>query len=313
MPKPIKINFGGYQGPNSVHTYGAEVFCAALRRIAGDAVEVSFHADITDTGRNASDLLGLTEDGTFDGCYFSSSYLAPRVPALTLFDLHFAVPDKAKAFALLDGEAGDILAGDVTAHTGFTTLGYWDNGLRHMTAPDRALLAPADCDGLSLRILPNDNHNQIFQSMGFRPQVIDVKEVTAAVNSGAVDAQENPLTNTYNMGLSKSQRVVTLSGHLMGISLVLFNRAIFASWPDDIQAAIMQAVAEATTAQRARAQSDEAASKAAMQKDGVTFVALTPAQRLAFKAAVKPTVSRIASDISPALLNLFNVELEATP
>ncbi|MBB5720808.1 C4-dicarboxylate-binding protein DctP [Loktanella ponticola] len=311
MADPIKISLGGYQGPNSVHTYGVEAFCAAMRRLAGDAVEISFHPDITDTGRNAADLLGLTEGGTFDGCYFSSSYLAPRVSALTLFDLHFAVPDKAKAFALLDGEAGKMLADEVTAHTGFITLGYWDNGLRHMTTADRPLYTPADCDGLSLRILPNDNHNQIFQSLGFHPRVIDVKEVTAAVNNGDVDAQENPLTNTYNMGLSKSQRVVTLSGHLMGISLVLFNREKFASWPDHIRAWITQAVDEATTAQRARAQADEAQSKAAMLNDGVQMVELTRAQRLAFKAAVQPAVSRIASDISPALLKLFNVETGA--
>ena len=37
-----RIRFGGYQGDNSVHTRGARVFCDALRRIAGDTVEVEF-------------------------------------------------------------------------------------------------------------------------------------------------------------------------------------------------------------------------------------------------------------------------------
>ncbi|SOH94917.1 C4-dicarboxylate-binding protein DctP [Monaibacterium marinum] len=307
---PIQISLGGYQGPNSVHTYGAQVFCDALHRLAGDAVQVSFLPDITTTGRPAAQLLPLTEQGEFDACYFSSSYIAHKVSALTLFDLLFAVPEKATTFELLDSAPGELLAREVAENSGYIALGYWDNGLRHMTAADRVLATPADCDGLKLRILPNENHHMLFEALGFQPQVIDVKDVEAAVNGGQVNAQENPLTNTYNMGLSKSQRFVTLSGHLMGISLVLFNRKTFESWPADIRQMVQQAVDEATTAQRARAAADEQRSIAAMQADGVQFFELTADQRAAFKSAVAPEVARLAADLNPELLTLFNVRLE---
>ena len=313
MVDVVKISFGGYQGPNSVHTYGAQVFCDAMRRLGGDTIEVSFLPDITTTGRHASDLLGLTEDGMFDGCYFSSSYLAPRVPALTIFDLLFAVPKKAATFALLDGAPGATLASEVVAHTGYTVLGVWDNGLRHMTAADRIFSTPADCDGLKLRILPNENHRALFQSLGFEPQVIDVKHVEAAVNGGEVDAQENPLTNTYNMGLSKSQRFITLSGHLMGISLVLFNRKTFEAWPEHIRDIVKQAAAEATIAQRARAEADETRCVASLREDGVEILELTEDQRAAFRNAVAPVVSRLAADLNPDLLKMFNVHLQPPP
>lgn len=313
MSDVIKISFGGYQGPNSVHTYGANVFCDAVRRLGGPAIEIDFLADITTTGRNAAELLDLTEDGTFDGCYFSSSYVAPRVPALTLFDLLFAVPEKVKTFALLDGEPGALLAREVEKHTGYVMIDVWDNGLRHMTAAKHAIRTPADCDGLKLRILPNEDHRTLFQSLGFKPQIIDVKNVEAAVNGGEVDAQENPLTNTYNMGLSKSQRYVTLSGHLMGISLVLFNRKTFEAWPQNIRDVIKQAAAEATVAQRAKAEADEKHSIQAMKDDGVEMVHLTDAQRAAFQTAVAPAVSKLAADLNPDLLKMFNVNLQPPP
>ena len=43
----------------------------------------------------------MTESGELDGCYFSSSYLAARVPELALFDQHFAVPTGARPTACL--------------------------------------------------------------------------------------------------------------------------------------------------------------------------------------------------------------------
>ncbi|MGJ8625195.1 MAG: TRAP transporter substrate-binding protein [Yoonia sp.] len=313
MSDVTKISFGGYQGPNSVHTYGAEVFCDALRRLAGDAIEVDFLGDITTTGRNAAELLSLTENGAFDGCYFSSSYIAHRVPALTLFDLLFAVPEKAETFALLDGASGALLADEVAANTGYIMLGVWDNGLRHMSAAKRILRTPADCDGLKLRILPNENHKAQFQSLGFEPQIIDVKHLKEAVNGGAVDAQENPLTNIYNMDLCQSQRFVTLSGHLMGISPVLFNRDTFNSWPDTIRAFVKQAVAEATIAQRARATADDDRSAAALRDDGVEMIELTSEQRDTFRRAVAPIVSRLTADLNPDLLKMFNVNVQPPP
>ena len=44
---------------------------------------------IVSLGRKAADLLTMVESGELDGCYFASSYLAGRVPALGVFDQPF--------------------------------------------------------------------------------------------------------------------------------------------------------------------------------------------------------------------------------
>jgi len=84
----IAIRFGGYQGDKSVHTRGARFFGEALTRILGNKVDMTFLQNIVEDGNKASDLLSMTESGAIDGCYFSSSYLAGRVPELAL--LHFS-------------------------------------------------------------------------------------------------------------------------------------------------------------------------------------------------------------------------------
>lgn len=306
----VKIKFGGYQGDNSVHTRGARVLCDALRRIAG---EVEFIQNIVEDGRKASDLLLMTESGELDGCYFSSSYLAERVPELALFDQHFAVPDRRRAYGVLDGALGRRLAQEVEAKTGYNVLGYWDNGLRHISSVGTAIRSPADCAGLKLRTLASEDHRRVFRALGFEPMAIDVRDLPDAVVTGKVDAQENPLTNIYNFRLHDTHRVVTLTGHLLGVALVLFNRKAVESWPSDVQQAVAQAVAEATIAQRRFAEEDDDICAKAMRDEGVTLIELSEEERASLANTARQEVETTRGRFSAELISLFENDLAKVP
>lgn len=304
-----RIRFGGYQGDNSVHTRGARVFCDALRRIAGDTVEVEFRQNIVETGKKASDLLSMTESGELDGCYFSSSYLAARVPELALFDQHFAVPTRRQAYGVLDGSLGRHLAAEVGAKTGYCVLGYWDNGLRHISYRGTPIREPGDCVGLKLRTLASEDHQRVFRALGFEPMAIDVRDLPEAVASGKVDAQENPLTNIYNFGLHKTHRTITLTGHLLGVALVLFNREAVEGWSHALRSAVEAAVTEATAAQRKFAEDDDDICARALKKDGVTLIDLTGPERAAFADATRGEVNKTRQRFGADLITMFEDDL----
>ncbi len=305
----IKIRFGGYQGDNSVHTRGARVFCDTLQRIAGDAVEVEFRQNIVDDGRKASDLLSMTEAGELDGCYFSSSYLAGRVPELALFDQHFAVPNRRQAYAVLDGSLGQRLTSEVAENTGFLVLGYWDNGLRQISSVGTAIRSPADCAGLKLRTLASDDHQRVFRALGFEPVTIDVRDLPDAVATGRVDAQENPLTNIYNFGLHDTHRTITLTGHLLGVALVLFNRAAVESWPEDVRRVVETAVAEATAAQRRFAEEDDDICAKALTEAGVSLIELSAEEHETLAGAARAEVDKTRQRFGADLVALFEADL----
>jgi len=305
----IAIRFGGYQGDKSVHTRGARFFGEALTRILGNKVDMTFLQNIVEDGNKASDLLSMTESGAIDGCYFSSSYLAGRVPELALFDQHFAVPDRRRAYGVLDGSLGRRLAEEVEAKTGYTVLGYWDNGLRQISSVSTALRTPADCTGLKLRTLASDDHQRVFRALGFEPAAIDVRDLPDAVASGRVDAQENPLTNIYNFDLHKTHRVITLTGHLLGVALVLFNKKTVENWPPEIRAAVETAVIEATAEQRRFAEEDDEICAKALAADGVTLIELTDDERAAFADAAKAEVDKTRARFDAELIALFEDDL----
>lgn len=303
-----EIRFGGYQGDASVHTRAGRVLAEALDEYSEGAARLVFAENITESGRKAADLLAMTEAGELDGCYFSTSYLTGRVPDLGVFDQHFAVPDRVRAYAILDGVIGERLKRRVGEDTGFALLGFWDNGVRHISAT-RPLRTPADCAGLSIRTLANADHQRVFAALGFEPRAIDVRDLPEAVRSGAVDAQENPLTNIVNFDLHKTQRHVTLSAHLLGVVGLFFNADAVARWDEKLRVAMHAAIAKATAAQRQFAQDEDTRCTAALEKDGATIITLSEPERAAFVDATRAAVAQMRTTFDPDLLKVFDTAI----
>ena len=127
--------------------------------------------------------------------------------------------------------------------------------------------------------------------LGFDPVAMDVKDLLAAAAAGTIDAQENPLTNTFNFGLHRHHRYITLSGHFFGAAVLLCNEAQFGQWPVEVQGAVGEAAAAATAAQRSFAANDDETMLAALREAGNEVVTLSSRERAGFAAAVAPLVA----------------------
>jgi C4-dicarboxylate-binding protein DctP len=286
---PIALRFGGYQPPTSVHNRAAEVLGQV---VAGQGIRFVLDGDITATGHLAADVLPMVESGALTLGYFSASYLAARVPEFALLDLPFLISDRQRAYAVLDGTFGQLLADKLQAATGFRLLGWWDNGFRHLSNAVRPLRTPADCQGLRLRILASALHRQVFTLLGFTPVVLDVKDLITAVHSGTIEAQENPLTNIFNFGFHRYHRYITLTSHFFGVAVLLCHAASYAAWPPEVQQAVSAAAAQATVAQRQFAAAEDEAVLGQLSAIDNDIVRLTEAERALFIAAVAPLVDK---------------------
>jgi C4-dicarboxylate-binding protein DctP len=285
--KPVRIRIAGYQGEPSVHTRAVRVMMRALETGAGGRVAVEFTPDIAVRGCKVADLLDLVAAGDIDLCYFSSSYLAARAPALGALDIPFQFSERGDVEAQLCGELGAAIKRDIAARTGYVALAFWDNGLRNLSNGRRPVRRPQDCAGLRIRTLPNAAYHATFRALGMEPLTIDVADMVRAIAAGEVDAQENPLTNIQLFGLQRHHRFVTMTGHFRGIALVLCNSAAWAAWPEHVRAALDHALAEATSTQWRMAEQEDRACRSALAEEGVQFVDLDDTARDAFRQAVR--------------------------
>ena len=279
------LRFAGYQPARSVHTRALHSLRDRVAASASGALTIEVLDSVVAAGRKAADLPGMVESGELDGCYFASSYLAARVPELGQFDLPFQAGSREAVFAALDCGTGADLARRVASVTGFRVLSWWDNGIRHISNAVRPIRTPADCVGLRLRTLDNAQHQAVFRRLGFLPEFIDVADLPAAVAEGRVDAQENPLTNMVNFGLHTHHRFVSLTGHLLGIALVLVNRARYEGLPGELRGMLDAAERETEAAQRVLAVDEDAECLTLLAKEGVAITVSGAIDLPAFRAA----------------------------
>ena len=184
-------------------------------------------------------------------------------------------------------------------------LGFWDNGIRHVSNAIRPIRHPRDCAGLSIRTLDNRFHQAIFAALGFAPRFIDVKDLAAAVRSRSIDAQENPLTNIINFGLHETHRHVSLLGQFFGVALLLVNRRALEGWPPRVRDAVVAAAAEATRLQRELAAQEDAQCLSTLNAAGVEVVPAEAIDLPAFKQAVAAVVADTVASLDEPLVTLW--------
>jgi len=286
------VRIAGYQNETSVHTRAVRVLERALKERSGGAIRVEFEPDVAQQGKKVGGLLSDVETGALDLCYFSSSYLTERVPALGIFDIAFELTEPARTRALLEGRLGTLVAEHVAACTGYRVLGFWDNGLRNISNRVRPIRTPEDCVGLRIRTLPSPGYTAAFRGLGMTPVHIDIRDLVRAIRESEVDAQENPLANLKLFGLHRYHRFATLTRHFHGVALVLCNAAAWSSWPREVQALFKIAVAEATAAQWASAAEEETSSRQSLEAEGLSVVDLDAAGREAFRTALRGLVAQ---------------------
>jgi TRAP-type C4-dicarboxylate transport system substrate-binding protein len=279
---------GGYGPPTTGFSRALKRIGDGLEARFGDRVDVKYVWNIMDLGYKAEDILWLVEHRLLTLGYQSSSYLTDRIPELGVLDLPFLFGSTARARVAIDGELGKTLAAKIEERADYRILGFFENGLRHLSNRVRPVRTPADLAGQRIRVLPSKVQERTFELLGAVPLRMDLTEAIGMIKAGELDAQENPLTNTVTYGVHKFHRFHTLTSHFYISRPVFVHRAAFDSWPDDLQAAMREAVTEAIAFQRGLHEHEEEEARATILAAGCEIAELTAAEHAAFAAAVQP-------------------------
>ena len=301
MTASIAIRMAGYQGPSSIHTRAAAHFGEKLREALGDRVSFELIPSVLDHGHRSGELPTMVETGELTACYMSSVRFVQDVPELAILELPFVVRSRERAIAALDGELGSLFTERMHARTPFRVLGYWDNGIRHITNRVRPIRTPRDCKGLRIRTQMSALAGETFAALGFEPVPVDIKDFVEQIGSGQLDAQENPLTNIYHFGVQHYHRYITLTAHFFGASAFICNAGQYASWPADVREAVDRAGFEATRFQRRLAAAEDEQVLARVDPAENDLIRLTDSERAAFVRAVEPVVAKYRARLGPKL------------
>jgi C4-dicarboxylate-binding protein DctP len=239
----------------------------------------------------------------------STAKFAPLgVKEFEALDLPWLFKDEATYDTAMKGPVGKWLFQKLESK-GISGLGYWTNGF-HMTSANRPLLAPADFQGLKVRISGSKIADRYFRDIGSIPQIMAFSEVYQALQTGVVDACENTPSNYLTQKFYEVQKDITVSYHAHLQYAVIVNSKFWNGLPPDIRKALDQAMAEATDYTNSIAVKENEDALADIKKSGrTTLHYLTDDQRKAWQAAMQPTYKWARGRVGGEVLDLVAKEL----
>jgi len=286
---PVKLTLGHGAAPGNPRHEAALLFAERVKAKTAGRIEVQV-AHSAQLGDDAAMVTAL-RSGTLDMSANSQGAMANVVPEYAALGLPFLFPDIHKAWQLLDGPIGEDLA-KRTAAKGMVVLGYWDNGIRHITNSKRPIKVPADVKGLKIRTPPDTMTVDIMQALGADTQQIKFAELYVALQQGVVDGQENPLANIASAKLYEVQKYLTLTGHKYETNPFVMSKRSWDRLSPADQKIFTEAAAEATQVQRKLSREADEKLVAELKGKGVQ---IDTVDRKAFVEATKPVYAKWSS------------------
>ncbi|EES89624.1 DctP family TRAP transporter solute-binding subunit [Helicobacter canadensis] len=187
----------------------------------------------------------------------SFSKFTPFAKEFNLWDIPFIFRDTEHLHKVMDGEVGQILKDVITAK-GYVALDYWDAGFKQFSTNKKPIILPSDAEGQKMRIMSSKVLEEQTKAIKAIPQVLPFGEVYSALQTGVVDAAENPLSNLYNSKFYEVQSSITMSNHGYLGYLVVASEKFWNELPKDLQEKFVAAMKEATAYEREESAKEEA-------------------------------------------------------
>jgi tripartite ATP-independent transporter DctP family solute receptor len=244
--------------------------------------------------------------GTIDLAIGSTINWSPQVKELNLFALPFLMPDYKAIDVLTRGEVGKELFA-ILEKREVVPLAWGENGFREMSNSKKDITSPADMKGLKFRLVGSPLFLETFSALGANPTQMSWADTQAALSSGAVDGQENPLSVFVAAKLPTiGQKHLTLWHYVADPLIFVVNKDVWASWTPADREAVRQAALQAgkenvEKARKGIAGSDNEVLRQ-IEAGGVKVTSLNDAQRDAFVKATRPVYEKWARSIGEPLV-----------
>jgi len=265
--------------------------------------------DVFHSGQLGNDnaILSGTRGGVIDLALTGNPFFAGINPRQSALDLPGIIRSFGHAYKVLDGPIGGEIRVELEQYN-FKGLGFPEIGFRNLTNSRRPVVKLEDMAGLKIRTTPNPAHMKAFQLVGVNPVPMAYTEVYIALESRAVDGQENPITLIQSAKFYEVQKHLTLTQHAYTTAVFVMNLKKFQSLPPAAQKVMETTAMEVIREQRAANRRIEDGDLAKLKAAGMQIVTDFP--RAEFRAKVYgPVKADYVAKFGPALVDA----IEKTP
>ncbi|MEO8523158.1 MAG: TRAP transporter substrate-binding protein [Caldimonas sp.] len=296
---PVKFGYGS--SDTHPQGLGAKRFAELVNTKTGGRLQVATYG----SGKLGSDpaMQSAVQGGTIEVMVGPTSNLVGSIKEFALFDLPYLVTSYKEADALLDGPVGQQLAAKLDT-IGLVGLAYWENGFRSFTNSRRPVTRLEDFAGIKTRVIQNPVFIDTFKTLGANPVPMAFTELYGALESRAVDAQENPVGLIDSQKFYEVQKYLSMTAHVYSPFIVMASKKWFDALSAADKTAVRAAAVEAGVYQRQQQREQSVALVEELKSKGMQVNELAPAEIARLRAAVQPVVTKYSASIGPDLMKL---------
>jgi TRAP-type transport system periplasmic protein len=292
--KPRLIRFGYGLNEQSNQGRATKVFAEEVDKLSGGKMKIrpfgaaSLGSDV----QMQQALIG----GAQEMMVGSTATLVGITKEMALWDTPFLVNNAKEADALLDGPVGEKVKAKLE-EKGLVGLVYWENGFRNLTNNKRAVNKLEDLDGIKLRVMQNNVFLDSFKTLGANAVPLPFSELFSALETKAVDGQENPYNTILSSKFYEVQKYLTVTNHVYSPWIVLVSKKYWDGLSKDEKAVLMNAAKKSRDFERKDTRDEAAKALADLKAKGMQINELSPTEAARMRDKLTRVNASIAANV----------------
>jgi TRAP-type C4-dicarboxylate transport system substrate-binding protein len=172
--------------------------------------------------------LVAVQRGNLEMAMLPPSDFAKQAPEFDILGAAYVVRDADHLNRIFESDIGDDFRKIAREKLKIEILAPAYYGARHVNLKGSKKIArPHDLAGVKLRMPGGESWQFLGKAIGANPVAMDYAEVYTGLQTGAIDAQDNPLPNDKLMKFYEVTNQIVLTGHNIGFGLLLIGSSVF--------------------------------------------------------------------------------------
>jgi TRAP-type C4-dicarboxylate transport system substrate-binding protein len=169
--------------------------------------------------KQGTELVAL-QRGNLETGIVAPQDVANQLPAWSILTAGYLFRDTDHLKKFFDSDAGQEMVSMAEDQLGIHIITPVYYGTRQVNLkPEKTITTPDDLAGIKMRMPGGDAWQFLGKALGANPTPMAYSEVYTGLQTGAIDAQDNPLPNDYNMKFYEVTSQIVLTGHLVAFDL----------------------------------------------------------------------------------------------
>lgn len=231
------------------HGMAMQTFADAVAKYSGGSVTCSVYPDSTlYSSENEWDAINQGQfNGGADLAYISFQTLStqPNLAWCEMIGTAYFWTDYDHMTSTLNGEVGQQIFDKIAAATNVTPINAFYLGARVINTTNREINSYADMNGLLLRMPSSEAWLNLGRALGAEPTSLAFSELYTALQTGAIEGQDNPLPSDWNAGFYEVAKHFAITNHVVDSILPCINTETWNSLTDAQKQAVRDAFEDA--------------------------------------------------------------------